>query len=372
MVKHPVKADPTMNKRNDFTATLICQSAKALAFGAAQRQLNCQPNAERDYGVDGRALILDTEVRFRYLAEAVAFDRPELLSEQLRWLKVLCAARGVDLNLIRTNLQCMAEELRERLLPECATLTSACIETSLGDFDRAPVDLPSLLEGAHPHLNLTRKFLLAVLETREQDATQLVLEALESGVSIDELYEDVIYRVQAEIGRMWQMTEITIAEEHYCTDIVNTCATLLRSRVPRPEPNGHRIITAAVSNETHDIGIRIVTQAFERKGWHALQLGANTPTISLIDAARDFGCDLIALSANIVLYVRQTADVIRSIRSAPETAKVPILVGGQPFNLVDDLWRLVGADGYAKSGVSSPQVAEELLNSKNGEIKTAP
>ena len=91
--------------------------------------------------------------------------------------------------------------------------------------------------------------------------------------------------------------------------------------------------------------------------WQSLWQSAS----ALIDAVRDFDCDLVALSANIVLHVRQAAEMIAVLRAAPETAGIPILIGGQPFNLVDDLWQVVGADGHARDAASSPAVGARLL-----------
>jgi methanogenic corrinoid protein MtbC1 len=139
----------------------------------------------------------------------------------------------------------------------------------------------------------------------------------------------------------------------------------MRSRAEPVVANDRRVITATVSNETHALGIVLVSQAFESNGWTAISLGANTPATAIADAARDFGCDVIALSANMVLYVCQTADLIASLRAHPATASIPIIVGGQPFNVVDDLWQVVGADGSASNAMECPAVAERLLASRS-------
>ncbi|MFT4841448.1 MAG: methanogenic corrinoid protein MtbC1 [Planctomycetota bacterium] len=350
-----------MHEEGSFAAAIICSSARGLAAGIVARQVARDPVAVAEYGTGAEALALDTEVRLCYLAEALATDRVALFVEQLRWVKVLCSARGVHDAAIQANLECMIEELQASLPEPVVDQAVAMIRLAAEQVAVAPAEMPSFLAEDGEHVDLARQFLLAVLEARERDATRLVLDAFDRGVPPFELYEHVLQRVQKEVGRMWQMDEVTIAEEHYCTGIVTAIMMTMRSRAELAESNGRRVITATVSNETHALGIEVVSQAFESNGWTVISLGADTPAIAIAEAVRDFGCDLIALSANMVLYVRQTADLIASLRAHPVTANTPILVGGQPFNLVDDLWQLVGADGFARSAVECPAVAELLL-----------
>ena len=45
----------------------------------------------------------------------------------------------------------------------------------------------------------------------------------------------------------------------------------------------------------------------------------------------------------------------------PTLPRPIILVGGHPFNLAADLWRDVGADGYAADALRTIDVADQLL-----------
>lgn len=350
-----------MHNDGAFAAAVIGRSARTLAASAVARQLDRNPDAVANYARGPGDLVLDTEVRLGYLAEALAADRDELFFEQLAWLKVLCAARGLAPEALRQNVECMGEELEDRLPESVVERVKGLMAAALTYLDNAPAEVDTYLAEDLPHIELTRRFLLAVLEGRESDAVALVVDAADDGMSIPDLLEHVVHRAQREVGRMWQMGEIAIAEEHYCTGIVTTVLTLLRVRQTREAANGRRVVTAAVSNESHVIGIQMVSLAFEEKGWSVVSLGANTPASAIIDAVRDFDCHLIALSVNTVLYVRQTADLIAALRSDPITAGTPILVGGQPFQTAGDLWQVVGADGCAQTAHECPAIAEQVL-----------
>jgi hypothetical protein len=219
-----------MHQEGSFAAAVICSSAKVLAAGIVERQAARDPDGVGQYGDGATSLMMDTEVRLGYLAEALATDRVALLVEQLRWVKVLCSARGVHEAAIRANLECMAEELQARLPESVADRAVAMVQLATEKVAAAPLETPSFLEADDEYVHLARQFLLAVLETREQEATRLILEAFDGGATIFDLYEHVLHRVQKEVGRMWQMDEVTIAEEHFCTGIVTELMTIMRSR----------------------------------------------------------------------------------------------------------------------------------------------
>jgi len=92
----------------------------------------------------------------------------------------------------------------------------------------------------------------------------------------------------------------------------------------------------------HDIGLRVVADRYEMDGWHAILLGANTPAPDVVRAVWDHRAELVAVSAHLGLHVRATARLVAAVREgAPGTR---VVVGGHPFTLVPDLWRVVGAD----------------------------
>jgi len=352
-----------MHDDGSFAAAVIYRSARTLAASAVARQLDRSPDVVANYAKGPGDLVLDTEVRLGYLAEALAADRDELFFEQLAWLKVLCVSRGLASEVLRENIECMRAELVDRLPERVVDRVAKLMESALAYLDAAPDEVETYLAEDSPHIALAQRFLLAVLEARESDAIALVLDAADSGVGIEDLFEHVVHRVQREVGRMWQMGEVTIAEEHYCTGIVTRLLALLPARQMPEAANGRRVLTAAVSNESHVIGIQMVSVAFEEKGWSVVPLGANTPASAIVAAVRDFGCDVIALSVTTVLYVRQTAELIAALRADPLTAETPILVGGQPFQTSRDLWQVVGADGCASTAHECPSIAEQILAS---------
>jgi methanogenic corrinoid protein MtbC1 len=221
----------------------------------------------------------------------------------------------------------------------------------------------SLLEPADSsgvYTELATRFLLALLEGRKRDALALVLAAAETGTSIPDLHQDVLARVQAEIGWMWQAGEIHAGEEHLGTRIIEEALVLLRARLPRRDPVGRSVLVASIEGNLHDIGARIVADRFELEGWTVHFLGANVPTPDLVRSVQDLSADVLALSVELGLSARATARAIDAVHANPGP-RVPILVGGLLFDSVPGLWRTVGADAHAKDLREAVIAAERLV-----------
>ena len=95
-------------------------------------------------------------------------------------------------------------------------------------------------------------------------------------------------------------------------------------------------------------------------GWDTYYIGANTPAESLVSAVRDQNADVVALSSTMSFHLPLIEKQIRTIRETPDIAKVRIIVGGYPFNLVSDLWKKVGADAYAETSDEAVAIANRM------------
>ena len=108
----------------------------------------------------------------------------------------------------------------------------------------------------------------------------MILQAVEQGSPVKDIYQRVFQPTQHEIGRLWQTNQISVAQEHYCTAATQLAMAQLYPYTFSAERSGRRLVAACVSGELHEIGARIVADLFEMAGWDTYYLGANTPTRS--------------------------------------------------------------------------------------------
>lgn len=213
------------------------------------------------------------------------------------------------------------------------------------------------IKGDHPHGELALRYLNLVLAGQREAASRLILDAVDAGISVRDVYLEVFQPVLYEIGRLWQINEISVAVEHYSTAITQTVMSQLYPRIFTAQKNGLTLVATSVGAELHEIGIRMVADLFEIEGWSTFYLGANAPTTAVVAAIQEQTASLLALSATMSAHVAQVASIIEAVKR-DSGADPFILVGGAVFNRAPGLWKKVGADATAGDAGKAVQLAK--------------
>ena len=208
---------------------------------------------------------------------------------------------------------------------------------------------------------LAREYTTLLLGGERQKALKLILTAVENGVPVQEIYLSVFQPSLYEIGRLWQINEISIAQEHFFTAATQMIMSQLYPFIFSAEKNGWKMVAASVDSNMHDIGIRMVADFFEMNGWDTFYLGANAPHQAILEAVQSYAPNLVAISATISRQVLQVEQAINGIRELPGGEKIKIIVGGAAFNTTKDLWKQIKADGYAVSADGAVELANRLI-----------
>ncbi len=352
----------------DLIRPYLADGGRELAAAALERQYARQPALAAAYGPKQRdAALRDAVYNLSFLLEAAADDSPGLFAEYVAWLHPLLERYGVSADHLTVHLECLGEVLRERLPAEAAARVEPCLRAGilrLGKGVRPPESFlgvgGGVLEG------LARLYLTALLKGDRRTARRLVLASLEGGTDLREVYLGVFQRCQWELGRLWQLNQVSVAQEHYCTAATQLIMSELYPRVFERERTGRTLVAASVEGELHEMGVRMVSDFLEMEGWDTYYLGAGTPLSGLIDALAERKADALALSATMTFHVGRVEAVVRAVRERLEFDRLQILVGGLPFNLDPDLWRKVGADGTAPDASGAVGEMLRLLEGGRG------
>ncbi len=221
-------------------------------------------------------------------------------------------------------------------------------------------DAPSHLQPDAPHAPLTRSYLDALLAGDRRRASTLILDAVAAGVSVRDIYLHVFQRAQYEVGRLWQVHDISVAQEHYCTAATQLIMSQLYPHIFAVENTGGTLVATCVSGDLHEIGVRMVADFFEMDGWNTFYLGANTPDADVVGTLIERKPDVLAISATISTHVRAVSTLINSVRANEQCRGVKILVGGYPFVVAPELSRTIGADGWAGDAQAAIVLANQL------------
>jgi len=321
------------------------------------------PDLRARYGPAGRTESRqDAVYHFWYLADALDVSSPALFNDYVGWVKVLLAQRGVPSEDLDHHLVCMAEVVRGEMPSRVAGPAVAMIEGALTLLPAMPSTTTSLLESEHRLSPLAREYLHQLLGGYRSAGGRLAFEAVERGESVRDLYLQVLQPALREIGRLWQINKINVAQEHFCSAATQVVMAQLLSRVDAANRRGHRVVVACICGELHELGARMVGDFFDMAGWDAYFCGANTPHAACVQSVVERAADVLAVSATMGYHLHAGQELIQSVRLDPWCAKLHVMVGGHPFSIDPALSRTVGADGTAADADAAVELAGKWVD----------
>ncbi len=330
-----------------------------IAETVVERQFALRPELRDRYGDLGWAKsIEDTEYHLAHLSGALLASSPALFADYISWAWDAITVATVRPEAVRENLVCLRDTLSDLLPKSMARAASSYVDSALRHLAEIAPEVPSFLPTRGPFVKVAAECLRLLLACDRHAASRLILDVVDSGMPIQDVYLQVIQPCQREHGRLWQIGWISVAQGHYCTAATQLIMSQLAPRLFATERNGRRAVITCVAGEAHDVGPRMVADLLELGGWDTIYFGSNVPIRGVVQALAEHRADLLAISATMTLHLSDVIDLIVAVRAEPACAEVKILVGGRLFDIEPDLWQRVGADGQ-------PAVADEVCRLAN-------
>lgn len=176
------------------------------------------------------------------------------------------------------------------------------------------------------------RLLQALVAGDEPVAHQVVDRLFEGGVPVAELCGHLIAPVMRTIGEQWHLGELSVAEEHRATAIVERILGHLAGQ-PRGRPRGTVVVSAA-PGDLHTLPSAMAAMALRSDRWRVHHLGANVPAADLVALAARVEADVVVLSLTVVTGDGPDAEVER-LRDALADHGIALLVGRPGATLQD-------------------------------------
>jgi methanogenic corrinoid protein MtbC1 len=358
-----------MTNLHQQTSQSILGQLDILARTAVDRQVGLQAQLWKPGGkpIDPARhakSIRDVGYHFAYLSEALAANDSALFLDYVGWAKVLFVGLNFPPEVLSASLHSMNHALQATLQPDLAATAGSYLDAAIEHLPYAPVKIEPFIRPDAPCYQLADQYLKSLLQGNRRAASRLILDAVEHGVGVQDIYLYVFQTSQQELGRLWQTNQVSVAQEHFCSASTQLIMSQLYPYIFAGEKSGPCLVATSVGSELHEIGIRMVTDFLEMAGWDTYYLGANTPPESVISAIVEQQAQVVAVSATMTFHVREVAALIERIRASASASRVKIMVGGYPFNVAKDLWQQIGADGYARDAQAAVTVANQLVESR--------
>ena len=194
-------------------------------------------------------------------------------------------------------------------------------------IDSAREDVGVRRTSGEPREMLVEPFETRLLAGDVGGCWDLVTDALRGGAAPSEVHYRLLHPALVRIGERWAEGEITIAAEHRATSTANRIVGQLGPLFRHPGRRRGTVVIGAVSGDPHALPSAMLTDLLTDRRLDVVDLGANTPTVSFIETAKEAD-DLVGIGVCVVLeaLADQAVEQIREIREAlPSTL---LIVGG--------------------------------------------
>ncbi len=322
------------------------------------------PELEARYGAAGK-LRCREDVDFHYctLTEAVAARDAGIFLKYVEWGKIVLVSRKVRTDDLTECLLIMQEVNRAELSKGTAAAANKYIQAALTKFGEMSTSIEPFIDACNPMAGSANTYLQALLSVDRDEARKLVRALRGRGARLQDIYRYIFEPVQREVGRLWQLNHISVAQEHYCTASTELIMSELQRDTEHTERKPHFFLGTCVAGAQHSIGIRMLSELLEAHGWKVYFTGANTPTQSLVELIARFKIDVLGISAATPMDLPTVRKLIQAVRNSGR-AETKIMVGGRVFNDFPGLWKKVGADTWARDAISGAKMARKLVERK--------
>ena len=149
------------------------------------------------------------------------------------------------------------------------------------------------------------------------------------------------------VGKLFEEGEYFVGDLIYAGELMTDAVEVLKPYLAGGETTGTRtrMILCTVKDDLHDIGKNIVRSMLEANGFDVLDLGIDVAPEKVVEAARDQGIGIVALSGVLTLALDSMKATVKALRDAGLDVKV--IIGGAPVSA--EACRNIGADEWAHS-----------------------
>lgn len=250
----------------------------------------------------------------------------------------------------------------------CSVVESAAPAMSAADLDRLH---GSLRRGASkaatspsasaPLGAIETTYLGLLLLGDRTGAVALMHRCVSEGMDPSKILLGILEPVQREVGRRWAQGHISVIQEHFCTSVTKSVMRDLRPESSAKERRDQRLLAVHAPGSLHHVGLRMVTDVLEGRGWGTTYVDDDVTAATLIELLTLHQPDVLLMSASMPHQIPYMRALMETVRQCPLARNVKIVVGGRPFVVAPALADAIGADGWAPDAHSAVDVCNELI-----------
>jgi 5-methyltetrahydrofolate--homocysteine methyltransferase len=186
-----------------------------------------------------------------------------------------------------------------------------------------------------------------------------VLALLDRGVDAGAILKRGMIAAMEELGEQFKAGEVFLPEMLLAARAMNAALELLEPHLRGDErERGAKVVIGTVKGDLHDIGKNVVSIMLRGVGFQVRDIGVNVETEEFVRQVKEFGPQILALSALLTTTMPEMKRVIDALEEGKLRGDLKVLVGGAPVNqsYADE----IRADAYAPDASEAVEVAKSL------------
>jgi 5-methyltetrahydrofolate--homocysteine methyltransferase len=200
----------------------------------------------------------------------------------------------------------------------------------------------------------------AVIQGDDKAALAITEKAIAEGADPLMLVNEYMIPAMDEVGRRFENNEYFVPELLISARAMKAALEILRPLLLQggQEPLA-KVAIGTVKGDLHDIGKNLVASMLEGGGFEVIDLGVNVSPEQFVQAVREKGAKLVAMSALLTTTMPSMKQTIDALKEAGVRDQVKVLVGGAP--LTQKFADEIGADGYSETAPAAVALARAQI-----------
>lgn len=211
---------------------------------------------------------------------------------------------------------------------------------------------------------MTEKYaeiLKAIVEGEDQQAANLVDEAIAAGLPTLEILNQGVVAGIGKTGEMWKANEYFLPDVILAADAFKAAMAQLEPKLKEGNAGkmAHKYVIGVVEGDMHDLGKSLVIALLQSAGFEVIDLGIDIPKDQFIEAVRKHKPAILGMGAYMSTTMLVMKDIIAELDRQGLRKELKIMVGGVPTS--QEFADEVGADAWGKDAMVTMEKALKLV-----------
>ncbi len=201
----------------------------------------------------------------------------------------------------------------------------------------------------------------AILTGKLEQAVEVTNEAIAEGIDPQEIINGYMIKAMETIGQRFQNGEAFVPNLLMAARAMKGSLDILKPLMAAANTvSMGKVVIGTVKGDLHDIGKNLVASMLEGCGFEVVNLGVDIASETFVDAVKEHGANIVAMSALLTTTMNYMKEVIDALEAAGIRNDVKVMIGGAP--VTDAFAKEIGADGFSENANEAVSLARALVS----------